>query len=211
MVDYAFNITKVTPNGLIVNVTSNSLDIIPFLAPIVAAIIGGIITLVVYYFQRKQQRISAEYQKKQLQLTSMLEVFKILNSDRHRLAREAVYCAYHLSQGKNHNNIFESEPYHSSAAMVRADMDQMGLLIEEGLVDEGSFLKAYWNTVLLAWKALETNIEHERKIRKDYDTYMKYFSDLKAKALTYRDVNSLGKGEVDIYQTDDCHDKISKR
>jgi hypothetical protein len=67
------------------------------------------------------------HQKKQRELSAMLEAFKILNNNDHRRVRENVYCAFHLFQ----KDIFKDNPYHENAAMVRADMDQMGLLIQQ--------------------------------------------------------------------------------
>ena len=87
-------------------------------------------------------------------------------------------------------------------------MDQMGILIEERLVDEALFLKAYWNTVLVMWKALEKNIEEERSLRQDYPGYMKHFQALNQKAMKYRDDNKLGSGEVLIYAKDECAAKV---
>lgn len=220
LVDYALNITKVNPNEVAVHVSS-PFDIVSLVAsimvPIITAVAGGVIAYLIQRSQSKQQRtisdsqselerISAKYQLKQLELTSMLKVFEILNSHKHRQARESIFCAYYLCK-KGDNNIFDREPYHSTAAMVRADMDQIGLLIDDGLVDEAMFLKAYWNTVLVTWKALEKNIEHERSTR-NYPAYMSGFKALNEKALEYRRANNLGSGEIFVYQNDDCAKKF---
>lgn len=88
-------------------------------------------------------------------------------------------------------------------------MDQMGLLIDDGLLDEVMFLKAYWNTVLVSWKALEENINQERSKRTGYKSYMKNFQELKDKARRFRDDNGLGSGEPDVYQDRDCGAKFN--
>jgi hypothetical protein len=172
LVDYALNITKVAPDEVIVHATSTPFDWAPFLPPIIAAVVSAIIAtvtaLIIARSQRELQEISFGYQETQLHLTSMLDVFKILNSYRHRLAREIIYCAYRLYKNGN-AEIFEKEPYHTAAAMVSADMDQVGLLIDDGLLDERMFLKAYWNTVLLTWKAPEGSINYERLKIKGYE------------------------------------------
>jgi hypothetical protein len=38
--------------------------------------------------------------------------------------------------------------------MVRADFNQMGSLINNGLIPERPFLEQYYNTILISWKAL---------------------------------------------------------
>src|SRR5881296_3474104 len=208
LVDYAVNITKVTPDQVIFHVTSSSNDVISLLIPIIAAIVGaliaGIIAITIARSQTRLQELSADYQQRHLDLNSTLEVFKILNNHKHRLAREIVYCAYKSED----EHVFEREPYHAAAAMVRADMDQVGLLIEDGLLDENKFLKGYWNTVLLAWRALEENIIQERSIRR-YDNYMKKFEELSNSARKYRIDNGLGSEDPDIYQEKDCVEKFN--
>lgn len=207
-VDYAVNITKVTPDQVIFNVTSSSDDVISLLIPIIAALVGafiaGIIAIIMARSQTRLQELSADYQQRHLDLTSTLEVFKILNNHKHRLAREIVYCAYKSDD----EQVFDREPYHSAAAMVRADMDQVGVLIEDGLLDENKFLKMYWNTVLLVWRALEKDIIRERSIRK-YDNYMTKFEKLSNSARKYRIDNALGSEDPDIYQGKDCVEKFN--
>jgi hypothetical protein len=214
---YVFNVSNITSGGFTVTATSTSFDyIIPIVAAIISAGIGGGIAWVVHRSQSQLQKISAdqqmetaENQKKQLRLSSILEAFKILNSNEHRNARESVYCAYHLYHKKNRTDIFEREPYRKNAAMVRADMDQMGMLIDEELIDKDTFLKAYWNTVLVCWKALEEDVKRERKVRK-YESYMTYFSKLNDLAKEYRDYYKLGTKETYVFSDDDCDAKFTK-
>jgi cellulose synthase/poly-beta-1,6-N-acetylglucosamine synthase-like glycosyltransferase len=183
------NITKTTPNALIANVTSDSYDFVPFLVPIITTLIGAFITIVVFYFQRKQQRVSAEYQEKQLNLSAMMEVFKILNNDEHRQARENVYSACkQFDQGQK--EIFQNENIRKNAAMVRADFDEIGLLIQNGLVPKDMFLSAYWNTVIISWKALKDDIAKER-LRRKYSMYMAFFEQLYQEAEDYAKENGM--------------------
>jgi hypothetical protein len=79
---------------------------------------------------------------------------------------------------------FQDENIKKSIAMVRADMDQIGTLYHHNLIPREIFLEAYWNTVLICWKALRENIEEER-IQRGYPTYMKYFEELKEECESY--------------------------
>jgi hypothetical protein len=68
--------------------------------------------------------------------------------------------------------------------MVRADFDQMGILLVNNLIPKDVFLGAYWHTVLLCWKALKQNIANERDVRAN-PSYMQYFQKLKVEAESY--------------------------
>lgn len=171
------------------NVISKSFDIVPFLAPIAAVLIGGVITWIVYVYQSRQQREVAQYQKKQHELTGVMEAFKILNNDRHRQAREDVYSAFKQYEDGT-INIFENESVRKNAAMVRADFDEIGLLVDNGLIPKDVFFKSYLNTVIICWKALKTDIEKQRKDRK-YPEYMTYFQKLYEGAEDYANDNKI--------------------
>jgi hypothetical protein len=48
--------------------------------------------------------------------------------------------------------------------IVRSDFNQMGSLINNGLLPEKSFLEQYYNTILISWKALERSIAEQRQV-----------------------------------------------
>ncbi len=85
---------------------------------------------------------------------------------------------------KKERDIFNSDGVRQDAAMVRADLDQIGMLVDNGLIPKKMFLKVYWNTVLICWKALKDDIEQQRKNR-DYPSYMYYFEKLNGMAYKY--------------------------
>lgn len=155
------------------NLTSNFLinltQLIPLIASI-AATIGLPVSLITFYYQKKQQKFNA-----------LIEVFQLLNNEEHRQARAKVYDVYkQFSEG----NVSAFKENQSTIAMVRADFDQMGTLIDNNLIPKKIFLEVYWHTILISWKALEKNIEDEIRIRAN-PSYMKYFKKLKDEAENY--------------------------
>jgi len=116
-------------------------------------------------------------------MESLIEFFKILSADEHSEARRKTFFAFKRYDGRE-LNAFHGKDFETRIAMVRADMDQMGTLFHHNLIPKKVFLEAYWNTVLLCWKALRNNIEEEL-IRRGYPTYMKYFEELKDEAKSY--------------------------
>lgn len=181
---YAQNVTNQTKGGS----TGSSIDLTTWLSLIAtaAAAVGIPTTLLTIYYQRRQQRLNATK-----------EAFEILNNQEHRKAREIVYNAFKAYES-GQRDIFKSESVKASAAMVRADLDQIGLFIHYGLIPENIFLEAYWNTVLICWKALENDIKYQRE-KRGYSYYMHYFQQLNESAETYWKENHPETKEIRVY------------
>ena len=145
----------------------SAFDLTPTLIIFLVSAVGGPTAFFSFYYQRKHQR-----------LTAILEAFKILNTPEHRKARENVYKAYEKYE-KGERDIFKA--VRQDAAMVRADLDQIGMLVDKRLFPKKMFLKVYWNIVLICWKGLKDDIEQQRKNR-DYPSYMYYFEKLNGMA-----------------------------
>jgi hypothetical protein len=142
--------------------------------------------------------ISFHYQKKRQELGAILEAFRILNNNEHRSARQLVYSAA-KQYDEGMKDIFKNSTIiQNSAAMVRADMDQIGLLVINGLIPRDLFLSPYLNTVIICWKALKDHIEDERKERR-YPRYMKYFETLYEDAERYARENNIDTKEFKQY------------
>jgi hypothetical protein len=170
-----------------INSSKASIDLTTSLSIIVAvaAAVGIPTAAFTIYYQRKQQRLNA-----------IKQAYEILNNKEHRKAREDVYDAFKkYKSGEKH--IFESEPVKSSAAMVRADLDQIGLLITHKLIPKDFFLEVYWNTVLICWKALEDDVNYQRQ-KRDYPSYMYYFEQLKKWSENYKKEN-YPETEIKVY------------
>jgi hypothetical protein len=130
-------------------------------------------------------------------MDSLMEVFKILNEDDHRKARRTTYKVFKEYES-GILDAFSKKGVEGEIAKVRADMDQMGTLVHHNLIPRKVFLEAYWNTILVCWKALENNIEQER-IRRQYPTYMKYFQELKDQARRYWKKYHTEVRHIDVY------------
>jgi hypothetical protein len=152
----------------------------------IAAVVGIPFTLLTNHYQGKRQRLYA-----------IKEAFDILNKPEHRKAREIVYNAFKEYES-GQKDIFKSESVKPSAAMVRADLDQIGAFIHYGLIPENIFLELYWNTVLISWKALENDIKYQRE-KRGYSYYMHYFQQLNESAEIYWKENHPETKEIRIY------------
>lgn len=98
--------------------------------------------------------------------------------------------------------IFHEDEIPNNAAMVRADIDELGLLVKNGLIPKDVFLSAYWNTVIISWKALKDNIAEERK-RRRYPQYMSFFEELCGEADYYAKKIGVDTDNVKPYYDDD--------
>jgi hypothetical protein len=152
----------------------------------VAAVIGIPFTLLTNHYQGKRQRLYA-----------IKEAFEILNKPEHRKAREIVYNALRAYES-GQSDIFKNETVKPSAAMVRADLDQIGAFIHYGLIPKNIFLEVYWNTVLICWKALENDINYQRE-KRGFPYYMHYFQQLKESAEVYWKENHPETKEIRVY------------
>jgi hypothetical protein len=169
---YGLNATNLTSSNSSKGSTNLDLATSIALVSAVAAALGIPTTLITNHYQGKGQRLNA-----------IKVAFEILNDQEHRKARQTVYHAFKEYES-GQNDIFKTESVIPSAAMVRADFGQIGLLIYHRLIPESIFLEAYWNTVLICWKALEDDISYHREGR-DYPSYMHHFQMLKEKAELY--------------------------
>lgn len=149
------------------------------LITIMVGITTAIMTTFTVYFRKKQYDVA----NKQVQLTALMEVFRLLNNESHRKARQAVY-KYHRDtlDGKNRSE----EEVHQEIAMVRSDFDMIATFIRNGLLSKDVFLDAYWDTTLVSWNALQENIMAERKQRQN-NHYMANFEHLVLLAREYKE------------------------
>jgi hypothetical protein len=73
--------------------------------------------------------------------------------------------------------------------MVRADFDQMGMLVKKGAIYKNEFLEAYGYNAYQCWEMLKDQIIYERSSVSDrkFDMYMKNYEDIAMDALQYWD------------------------
>lgn len=144
----------------------------------------AIATIITIITNNKKQDMQIKLLDKQNQTTAMLEVFKLLNSEEHRLARKWTYQAFRGYKIKLDRNIFGNRMYYRYVEMVRADFDHLGSLIINELVPKKMFFDVYASTVIICWKVLEVNIEDERT-KRNTQTYMIFFDWLRKEAEIY--------------------------
>jgi len=150
---------------------------------LVIAVVGGIISFTNFFYSRKKDKFN-----------SLFEVFSRLNDNRHREARRIIYYGYN----KTSSIIilgFDAPPTDLERAckdMVRDDFDQMGLMVETGLIPEKPFMERYWKTVIDCRWHLEADIA-ERRAMRGYEDYVKNFDLLRDRACNYAKRNNLLK------------------
>jgi hypothetical protein len=139
--------------------------------------------------------ITFRYQRKQYRFSALVEVFKLLNDEKHRVARRVVY-SFHKGREDCVGRLSlldlgfteETPKIHiikEYQAIVRNDFNQIGSLITNNLLPEEAFMDTYWYTILRCWMALERDINEERNIR-GHPGYMKNFEELSRSADRYR-------------------------
>ena len=129
------------------------------------------------------------YQRKQLKLNSLMEVFKVLNLPNHREARKVTYgkgtdASYEILE------ISRADPKHEeiervSTDMVKGDMNNAATLIYHGLMDESIFLEEYWWIVLRCWDSVKDSVYKRRESGTGALSYMRNLEKLNTKAEDY--------------------------
>jgi hypothetical protein len=142
--------------------------------PVIASAVGIFISCITLYYNRRQNRLKA-----------LVEVFKLLNDEKHRAARQVVYQFHEEGKAsvQDHplprfpNETQETVFIRECQAIVRNDFNQIGSLIENSkFVPTKEFIDTYWYIVCRCWIALKTGIDKERLKRGNF--YMKDFENL---------------------------------
>lgn len=98
-----------------------------------------------------------------------------MNDEKHREARRRVHDMYKNYKKSKDLNSFTSDPeLRNAVEMVRADFDQLGILLIRGSILKKAVLDAYGQTGFQCWEMLKDHIKDERSNRK-FDEYMRNF------------------------------------
>jgi len=123
-------------------------------------------------------------QKLQGQANLLSNIFTKLNTDEHRLARRQVYTVYDDYKSKKDLTKYDVRPFYDAVNMIRADFDEIGLLVTNKIIPIDMFMKIHVDTVILCWKALAPHIVEQRKLR-EFPEYMINFEKLFEEAEKY--------------------------
>ena len=118
----------------------------------VAASIAAIVGFFSFWYYRKEHR-----------LNGLVQAFKLLNDSKHREARYRVYSAFASYKNNKNIDMFVDEHQKEFTETVRADFDQMGVLVKA--IQKQGFLQAYGETSYKCWNALRDHVHNERKLR----------------------------------------------
>jgi len=160
---------------------------------LVITIVGGIISFTNFFYLRKKDKFN-----------SLFGVFNHLNDIKHREARHVLYygAARTSSMIILGFNAKSTDLKRVCKDIVRDDLDQMGLMIESGLIPEKQFLERYWKTVIDCRWYLNSDITTRRKLR-DYKKYVMNFDLLRERACSYaKEHDLLGPLWTDMCKTD---------
>ncbi|MGB9002533.1 MAG: hypothetical protein WCC52_01840 [Nitrosotalea sp.] len=157
-------------------ITVNAIPDANYLFP--ALLVGA--TLVIAVVTALSMRSSNKKQDKQItileqqsNLNAMLEVFKMLNNDTHKNAESVLSLQYsghekNLYVGQNVNGTFLTQ-----ANTVSRNYDQLGLLVERGLIPKNDYYEMFGTMTVLYHHILFVDFDNRRTARgeRDYRTF----------------------------------------
>lgn len=142
---------------------------------------GVAVSVITYIFQRRQ-----------LKLNALVEVFKVLNLPSHREARRVSYGkgsdgSYDLLKVKrpDEDGAIVGELERISADIVRGDMNNAATLINHHLMDGSIFLEEYWWIILRCWDNVKDIVFERRKSGTGASGYMHNLQTLNDRAEKY--------------------------
>jgi hypothetical protein len=159
----------------IVHVQMNFSDILLFAETIVLAA-----TLIAVGYQIAVQRRELRESTKNRQGSFMFEVFKGLSTEEARKDRSFIFGNSLPGPDKT-----LSDPAWKTMNNVWTQLNQLGLYIEKGLIEEDLVMELYWDVILKCWNKLEGHLKVQRDKRHN-NMYQKYFEILAKRAEKYR-------------------------
>lgn len=145
------------------------------------AIAGVAVSTITYIFQRRQ-----------LKLRGLVEVFKELNLIPHREARRVFYgevsdASYDILglRRPDYDGAVVDDIHRVSADIVRSDLNNAATLIEYGLMDESIFIEEYWWIIIRCWDRMKDTIVKRRNSGTGAYGYMRNLETLKNKSVNY--------------------------
>jgi hypothetical protein len=141
---------------------------------------GVVVSVITYIFQRRQLRLNA-----------LIQMFKEPNQPSHREARRVAYGegssgSYDLlgiSLPGDGSTYRELERV--SSDIFQGDINNAATLIYHGLMDEKIFLDEYWWIILRCWDTTKDSIEKRRASETGALSYMRNLKQLNRKAEKY--------------------------
>lgn len=137
------------------------------------------ITFVALIIQLRLQGRDIHEQINANQVSTFLEISKILSTDDARKDREYIYCDMPDISEKR---LLPKEDW-AKANRVWTSFDHVGLLIERGLINEEIVMEEWCETIIKCWDKLKDYINQQREMRGG--RYQKYFELLTTRAREY--------------------------
>ncbi len=162
------------------NNVSSSLGIDPiFLTPIIAVSTTAVgivtaITLIMNY----------RHQKKQDQISMLIDVLNKLGDNERRSKRRITYKANEEYKKQKDLSVFRHPEYYPSVSATLSHFNQIGVIAKNGIIPKREFFDLYADTVFYCWESLQEHIENEQKKRNN-TFYMHHFIWLAQQAKEY--------------------------
>lgn len=131
------------------------------------------------------------HQRKELKLSSILEIFKFLSTQEQRELRGTIFDVYQYlypegldkakQEGKAGKMVFDdNHPIKTYIKIVSSSFDQAGVLVKKKIIDPDLFFEVYAEMVVRVWKVLEEDIMKERERNQEV---CKWFLELNKEAV----------------------------
>jgi hypothetical protein len=128
--------------------------------------------------------ITYRHQKKQGQMSALMEILQDLREEKNRSDRRLSYQAYNKYEKEKDLSVFSLQEFYGAISATVSHFNQIGILIEKKIIPKEEFFDLYADTVLYCWGSLKEHIENEQQIRKN-KFYMNYFKSLGKDAEKY--------------------------
>jgi hypothetical protein len=112
-------------------------------------------------------------------LEGATRLFDIIDSDEARKGRRAIYSAYFEKRKLNEAEL-------QAAKRIRVELNEVGIMVREGLFPKKIALRMYSDVAIKCWTALEKYI-HEQRCLRNCESWMEDFEWFYLESKRFRD------------------------
>jgi len=133
--------------------------------------IATIITLILSYLAHRKQIAITDKQNK---ITALMEIFKTMSDEEHRIARSITYQAKREYDKTGDIEVFNIRTRYKEVGITASHFNQIGELIKKNIIPKEEFLDLHADTTILCWKSLKDYVKNQQEKRKS-TFYMNQF------------------------------------
>jgi hypothetical protein len=128
--------------------------------------------------------ITYKHQKKQDQITMLMNTLNRLGDNERRNKRRITYQANEKYKKQKDLSVFRHPEYYPSVSATLSHFNQIGVIAKKGIIPKDEFFDLYADTVFYCWESLQEHVENEQKKRNN-KFYMNHFVWLAQQAKEY--------------------------